>query len=70
MSDGGERRIGFRCQVSGDGGIRMRKSECGMRPPASPSSRLYEPEAVGAIGAYAAEGRRKKSRSYRLMVIS
>ena len=23
-----------------------------MRPPASPSCRLYEPEAVGAIGAY------------------
>jgi hypothetical protein len=27
-----------------------------MRPPASPSCRLYEPEAVGAIGAYAPEG--------------
>ena len=26
-------------------------------PPASPSCRLYEPEAVGAIGAYAPEGR-------------
>jgi hypothetical protein len=26
--------------------------EVGMRPPASPSCRLYEPEAVGAIGAY------------------
>ncbi len=28
-----------------------------MRPPASPSCRLYKPE---AIGAYAPEGRRKK----------
>jgi hypothetical protein len=27
-----------------------------MWPPASPSCRLYEPEAVGAIGAYASEG--------------
>jgi hypothetical protein len=27
-------------------------SECGLRPPASPSCRPYEPEAVGAIGAY------------------
>jgi hypothetical protein len=27
-----------------------------MRPPASPSCRLYEPEAVAAIGAYAPEG--------------
>jgi hypothetical protein len=26
--------------------------EVGMRPPASPSCRLYEPEAVGVIGAY------------------
>ncbi len=32
------------------------KSEGGRRPPASPSCRLYEPEAVGAIGAYAPEG--------------
>jgi hypothetical protein len=42
-----------------------------MRPPASPSCRLYppackpygleaEPEAVGAIGAYAPEGRRER----------
>jgi len=32
--------------------------DCGMlnQPPASPSCRLYEPEAVGAIGAYAPEG--------------
>jgi hypothetical protein len=36
-----------------------------MRPPASPSCRLYEPEAVGAIGAYAPEGRRKKAESRR-----
>jgi hypothetical protein len=36
-------------------------SEVGMRPPASPSCRLYEPEAIGAIGAYAPEGRRKKA---------
>jgi len=27
-----------------------------MGPAASPSCRLYEPEAVGAIGAYAPEG--------------
>jgi hypothetical protein len=43
----------------GIGKIRMRKSECGIGPPASPSCRLYEPEAVGAIDAYAPEGRRK-----------
>ncbi len=30
----------------------------GIRPPASPSCRLYEPEAVGAIRAYAPEGMR------------
>ena len=36
------------------------KSEVGIRPPASPSCRLYEPEAVGAIGAYAPEGSRKE----------
>jgi len=49
--------------------------EFGMRPPASPSCRLYppgrsrlplrdgvEPEAVGAIRAYAPEGRRNKKR--------
>jgi hypothetical protein len=30
------------------------------QPPASPSCRLYESEAVGAIGAYAPEGRWKK----------
>jgi len=31
-----------------------------MRPPASPSiGSIYEPEAVGDIGAYAPEGRRK-----------
>ncbi len=34
----------------------MGKVELGMRPPASPSCRLYEPEAVGAIRAYAPEG--------------
>ena len=34
--------------------------EVGMRPPASPSCRLYEPEAVGVIGAYAPEGMRKR----------
>ena len=34
-------------------------ADCGLRPPASPSCRLYEPEAVGAIGAYAPEGRRE-----------
>jgi len=28
------------------------KAEVGMRPPASPSCRLYELEAIGAIGAY------------------
>jgi len=33
-----------------------------MRPPASPSYRLYEPEAIGAIGAYAPEGNRKKAK--------
>jgi len=32
--------------------------ECGSRPPASPSCRLYEPEAGGAIVAYAPEGMR------------
>jgi hypothetical protein len=31
---------------------RILKSEVGIRPPASPSCRLYEPEARGAIGAY------------------
>ncbi len=30
----------------------------GMWPPASPSCRLYEPEAVGVIGACAPEGMR------------
>jgi len=34
-------------------------AEVGMRPPASLSCRLYELEAVGAIGAYAPEGIRK-----------
>ena len=29
----------------------MRNVECVRRPPASPSCRIYEPEAVGAIGA-------------------
>ena len=36
--------------------VGMRKLKCGMRPPASPSCRLYEPEAVGDRGAYAPEG--------------
>jgi len=54
---------------NGEGGIgnaegeRIGRRECkvevGMRPPASPSCRLYEPEAVGAIEAYAPEGIRK-----------
>jgi len=39
---------------------RKLKLEVGMRPPASPSCRLYEPEAVGAIWAYAPEGSRKR----------
>ena len=30
-----------------------------MRPPASPSCRLYEPEAAGTKGAWAPEGNRK-----------
>ena len=37
-------------------------SEVGKRPPASPSCRLYEPEAVGAIGDYAPEEIGKKVR--------
>ena len=34
----------------------MQKSECGLRPLRAVGS-IYEPEAVGAIGAYAPEGR-------------
>ena len=30
----------------------MGSAEVGMRPPASPSCRLYEPEAIGVKGAY------------------
>jgi hypothetical protein len=40
----------------GNAEVGVRNGECGMRPPASPSCRLYEPEAVGAIGVYAPEG--------------
>ena len=36
-------------------GHRSRKVECGLRPLRAVGS-LYEPEAVGAIGAYAPEG--------------
>ena len=39
--------------------FRFRLSDFGMRPPASPSCRLSEPEAVGAKGACAPEGIRK-----------
>jgi len=46
---------------------RIRKWECGkkefgMRPPASPSCRLFEPEAIGDIGACAPEASRKKAK--------
>jgi hypothetical protein len=37
----------------------LSNAEFGMRPPASPSCRLYEPEAIGAY-AYAPAGMRKK----------
>ena len=37
----------------------LTNAEVGMWPPASPSCRLYEPEAVGVIGAYAPEGMRE-----------
>ncbi len=36
----------------------MRTSECGLRPLRAVGS-IYEPEAVGVIGAYAPEGMRK-----------
>jgi hypothetical protein len=36
---------------------RILKLEMGIRPPASPSCRLFEPEAGGAKGAYAQEGK-------------
>jgi hypothetical protein len=40
--------------------------ECGLRPLRAVGSTLYEPEAVGAIGVYAPEGRRnKKGREHR-----
>ncbi len=40
--------------------------EVGMRPPASPSCRLYEPEAVRAY-AYVPGGRRKKTKEKGLL---
>jgi hypothetical protein len=49
---------------------RQWNSELGIRPPASPSCRLYEPEAIGAY-AYAPAGKRKikaKSLSHRAEV--
>jgi len=52
----------------------MRMAECGLRPlraVGSPSCLLYEPEAVGAIEAYAPEGMRNgkaKGRSQRAEV--
>jgi hypothetical protein len=66
-----EKVSGVGCQVSGRKGVRCRvagvrivkvsgvgNSEVGMRPPASPSCRLSEPEAIGAH-AYAPAGMRK-----------
>jgi len=41
-------------------------SDFGRQPPASPSYRLCEPEAIGVIGAYAPEGFCPASPSYRL----
>ena len=41
----------------------MWKWECGLRPLRAVGS-IYEPEAVGAKGAYAPEGMRKKMRSF------
>ena len=51
-----------RWQKTDDGRQMVLNSEVGMRPPASPSCRLYEPEAVGAIWAFAPEEIGKKVR--------
>ena len=61
-ADDGRQRADDRGQKTEDGRQMVLNSEVGMRPPASPSSRLYEPEAVGAIGAYAPEEIGKKVR--------
>ena len=50
-----------RKQISGQS-VRL-DTDFGRWPPASPSCRLYEPEAVGATGACALEGNGSKAKS-------
>ena len=56
--DRGQMTEGYEFGMADRGHRATPRREVGMRPPASPSCRLYEPEAVGAIGAYAPEGMR------------
>jgi len=57
MTEDGWRMTEDGDQKTDDGRQMTDGRRIGIRPPASPSCRLYEPEAAGAIGTYAPEGR-------------